>query len=169
MSTIVPFPLQYQRQQASPIDVDEVFQSTAERMSYLTSPRRYAGMIVYDTEIDCLFFLNRDRNTWKEIPVGAFTVDFMYDSSEIYNRGSITFEYDSNVDDYVLYLCLVDSTHGILPSSDTDGEFWFRVTFRFDERAVEGLLELNTLQELQDSSLPVGAPYKTASGFIKIK
>ena len=58
------FPLQFKRQQAYPIDVDQVFEFTADRVAYLTNARRYAGMIVADTELEQMFMLNTARDAW---------------------------------------------------------------------------------------------------------
>lgn len=58
------FPLQYKRQQAYPVDLDQTFWNTAERIAYLTNPRRYAGMIVSDVQEDSVYVLNKTRNAW---------------------------------------------------------------------------------------------------------
>lgn len=65
MSTVIlPLPIEYQRQQAQPIDVDTVFSTTAARTAYLTNPRRYAGMIVGDTQAGSAYMLNAARSAW---------------------------------------------------------------------------------------------------------
>lgn len=71
MATILPFPLQYQRQQALPIDVDQQFETTAARVAYLSSPRRYAGMQVYDIEADATYMLNGTKDAWREVAIGS--------------------------------------------------------------------------------------------------
>lgn len=63
MATIIS-PIQYLRQFAGPIDADSVFETTAARNAYLTSPRRYPGQLVYDLQADAAFFLNADGNAW---------------------------------------------------------------------------------------------------------
>lgn len=63
-------PIQYQRQNAEPIDVDSVFQTTAERIDYLTNPRRYAGQIVADLEDDTVYVLNSAANAWINVSGG---------------------------------------------------------------------------------------------------
>lgn len=63
------FPLQFKRQQAYPIDVDTVFYTTQDRLDHLTSPRRYIGQIVADSEEEKVYVLNKDRNAW--IAVGS--------------------------------------------------------------------------------------------------
>lgn len=64
MAALTLFPLQYKRQDAVPVDLDTTFATTADRMAYLTSPRRYAGQIVGDTEDDKTYQLNSARNAW---------------------------------------------------------------------------------------------------------
>lgn len=66
------FPLQFKRQQAYPVDVDTVFYSTADRLAYLTSPRRHMGMVVVDAEENRAYLLNNARNAW--IPIGSSTL-----------------------------------------------------------------------------------------------
>jgi hypothetical protein len=63
------FPLKFRRQQAEPIDEDAVFATTAERIAYLTSPRRYAGQVVADNELQTCFVLSADRASW--LPFGG--------------------------------------------------------------------------------------------------
>ena len=57
-------PIVFQRQIASPLDVDTVFSNTFNRNAYLTSPRRYAGQIVSDLEANAIFVLDSTRTTW---------------------------------------------------------------------------------------------------------
>lgn len=71
MSTPIPFPLILIRQQAAPIDTDTVFATTVERMAYLTSPRRYGGLVAFDMEMQQLFVLNADRTAWLTIGGGG--------------------------------------------------------------------------------------------------
>lgn len=68
------FPLQFRRQQAYPIDVDQVFYTTADRISYLTSPRRHAGQLVTDTEQNKVYVLNDNRDTW--LPISSNAIQF---------------------------------------------------------------------------------------------
>ena len=67
MAATTLFPLQYKRQDAVPIDQDITFASTAARIAYLTSPRRYAGMIVGDNEDERVYLLNTTRDAWIQI------------------------------------------------------------------------------------------------------
>lgn len=69
MAALTLFPLQYKRQDSVPIDIDMVFSTTADRVAYLTSARRYAGMLVTDLEEDTAYLLNSARDAW--IPIGA--------------------------------------------------------------------------------------------------
>jgi hypothetical protein len=69
---LTPLPLQFIRQYAGAVDQDVVFESTADRIAYLTVPRRYGGQIVFDLEIEQIFVLNAARNAW--IPIQANTV-----------------------------------------------------------------------------------------------
>jgi hypothetical protein len=67
MAALTLFPLQFKRQDSVAIDIDQIFATTAERTAYLTSPRRYAGMVVTDLELEQVFFLNTARDAW--IPI----------------------------------------------------------------------------------------------------
>lgn len=67
------FPLQFKRQYAAPLDIDIVFSTTAERLAYLTNPRRYSGQVVSDLQTETLYFLNSARDQWKEAGGGGTT------------------------------------------------------------------------------------------------
>jgi hypothetical protein len=69
MSNILEFPLQFQRQYAGPLDKDSVFATTADRMSYLTNARRYAGQPIADLELGKLFLINATKDAY--IPIGG--------------------------------------------------------------------------------------------------
>lgn len=69
MAALTLFPLQYKRQDSVPVDIDMVFATTAERIAYLTSPRRYAGMLVSDTQEEKAYLLNTARSAW--VPIGS--------------------------------------------------------------------------------------------------
>lgn len=60
------FPLQFKRQYAAPLDIDIVFSTTAERLSYLTNPRRYPGQVVSDLQTESVYVLNSAGTAWKE-------------------------------------------------------------------------------------------------------
>jgi hypothetical protein len=66
---LTSLPLIFIRQQDEPIDVDSTFATTAERLAYLTNPRRYGGLVSYDLEADALFVLNAAKTAW--LPVGG--------------------------------------------------------------------------------------------------
>lgn len=74
MAALTLFPLQYKRQDAVPVDIDITFSSTAERNSYLTNARRYAGMLVVDTEEDKAYLLNSTRDAWIAVGSASLTV-----------------------------------------------------------------------------------------------
>lgn len=78
MAALTLFPLQYQRQDSVPVDIDQVFATTADRLTYLTSPRRYAGQIVTDLETEGLYFLNAARNAWITIVSGRVPYDLQF-------------------------------------------------------------------------------------------
>jgi hypothetical protein len=62
------FPLNFKRQYAAPLDVDMVFDTIADKTSYLTNARRYAGQIVTCLEeTGKVFILSNDTNSWVEI------------------------------------------------------------------------------------------------------
>lgn len=69
MAQQTALPIQYIRQYAGPIDVDEVFDTTAARNAYLTNPRRYAGQKVSDLQTGSVYMLNAARSSW--IPVSG--------------------------------------------------------------------------------------------------
>lgn len=58
------FPLQFKKQYAAPLDVDIVFNTTSDRLAFLTSPIRYAGQIVSDLETEKCYQLSTDTNSW---------------------------------------------------------------------------------------------------------
>jgi hypothetical protein len=57
------FALQFKRQYADSLDADYKM-TTSQRSTYLTSGNRYEGMIVYDTDLEKHFYLNKDLNAW---------------------------------------------------------------------------------------------------------
>ena len=62
------FPLQYKRQYNAPLDVDMRFDTLIELNSYLSSARRYAGMLVTCLEAEGkVFVLNNAEDAWVEI------------------------------------------------------------------------------------------------------
>jgi hypothetical protein len=61
------FPLQFKRQFSAPVDVDAVFATTAERIAYLTSERRYAGQIVSDLQDGRTYQLNSAKTAWVHV------------------------------------------------------------------------------------------------------
>jgi hypothetical protein len=61
------FPLQFKKQYAAPLDVDVVFDTTSARISFLTSPIRYAGQIVSDLQTQKCYQLSTNTNSWIEI------------------------------------------------------------------------------------------------------
>lgn len=64
---LTPNPLQFVRQYNDAPYSDMTFSTTSDRMAYLTSPRRYAGMIVTDNERQEVFILSADTNSWISI------------------------------------------------------------------------------------------------------
>lgn len=69
MAALTLFPLQYKRQDSVPLDIDMTFPDTASRNAYLSSPRRYAGMLVVDLQEDKAYLLNSTRTAW--VPIGG--------------------------------------------------------------------------------------------------
>lgn len=65
------FPLQYLRQNAQPIDVDSVFNTTAERLAYLSNGRRYPGQVVADLQENKVYVLDSAGSAWIEIGSGG--------------------------------------------------------------------------------------------------
>lgn len=68
------FPLKFRRQQAEPIDEDIVFATTADRIAYLSNPRRYAGQVVADNEEQLPYYLNAARDAWLPFSSGGTSV-----------------------------------------------------------------------------------------------
>jgi hypothetical protein len=73
------FPLQFKKQYAAPLDVDIVFDTTSARISFLTSPIRYAGQIVSDLQTQKCYQLSTNTNSWIEI--GGETSTFLNSAS----------------------------------------------------------------------------------------
>ena len=65
------FPLQFKRQYAGPLDIDSVFETTADRTAYLTSPLRYAGQLAFDKELSLFYYMSADLTTWVEMATAA--------------------------------------------------------------------------------------------------
>jgi len=65
------FPLQFERQYSGPLDQDQVFTNTSDRLTYLTNPLRYAGQIVSDLQTQKIYQLNTAKDTWIEIGSGS--------------------------------------------------------------------------------------------------
>lgn len=69
-------PLGFIRLSSGPIDRDAVFNTTAERLAYLTNAVRYAGQTVFDRESEKLYVLNDAENAWIEVGSGAGVTSF---------------------------------------------------------------------------------------------
>ena len=59
--------MQFKRMFAANLDPDYSFKTKADLDKYLTSPLRYAGMIVYCEETDKLYRLSKALDKWEEI------------------------------------------------------------------------------------------------------
>ncbi len=69
-ASIIDWPVVFDRQFAKPLVEGYWFATTADRMNYLSNPRRYAGQEVYDYELHKKFRLSKDYTAWEEIAVG---------------------------------------------------------------------------------------------------
>ena len=68
------FPLQFKRQYAGSLDVDEVFKTRLEMEEYLNDPVRYPGQVVTCLEEEgSIFILNKDRDKWISSKLVAVT------------------------------------------------------------------------------------------------
>lgn len=68
----IPMPLQFVRQFNKAPYLDMTFDTTADRVAYLSSPRRYGGMQVVDKELEQCFYLNTAEDTWLSlVPPGG--------------------------------------------------------------------------------------------------
>lgn len=76
---LTPNPLKFVRQHDEPLDVDFVFATTADRVTYLTDARRYAGQIVADVQEEKAYMLNASKDTWIEIGTGGGSSDLELD------------------------------------------------------------------------------------------
>jgi hypothetical protein len=77
------FPLQFKRQYAAPLDVDIVFDTTSDRITFLTNPIRYAGQIVSDLQTQKCYQLSTNTNSWIEI--GGETLSILNSLSANWN------------------------------------------------------------------------------------
>ena len=75
MATSIIFPLQFERQYSGPLDVHDVFETTADRLAYLSNPLRYAGQIVSDLEDERIYKLDSTLTKWVES--GKDAIDWM--------------------------------------------------------------------------------------------
>jgi len=66
MSKII-FPLQFERQYSGPLDIHQVFNTSSDRIAYLSNPLRYAAQIVSDLQTQKCYQLSTDTNSWIEI------------------------------------------------------------------------------------------------------
>ena len=83
------FPLQFKRQYSAPLDLDLVFTTTANRIAYLTRPRRYAGQIVTDLEDGKIYRLNSTRDEWIDISVQGSTRYLALTGGQVYGNVTI--------------------------------------------------------------------------------
>lgn len=101
----IDFPIQLRRQYTGPLDVDTVFDTTAEMESFLsTEERRYAGMIVACLEQEGkAFILNSARDQWLSVALGFGKFDELDDEQvtiddedllvmRTYNSGSASYD-----------------------------------------------------------------------------
>lgn len=70
---LLPSPFKLVRQHNEAPFQDMVFATNAERNAFLTSPRRYAGMVVADLEDSALYFLNAAKTAWVSIGTATYT------------------------------------------------------------------------------------------------
>ncbi len=105
-SVLTPLPLRYIRQYPESTDIDETFASTAERMAYLTNPRRYPGQIVSDLEQDgAVWVLNTARDKWNQVGSNIEIADNYAGISKLTNRRLIYVVSDeTNNGDISLYI-----------------------------------------------------------------
>lgn len=93
MAQLTLFPLQYQRQDAVPIDIDQVFSTTSGRTTYLSSPRRYAGQIVSDLQSQQGYMLSADKTTWLPLTstfsTSGITLDLVLSNGNTTTRNAV--------------------------------------------------------------------------------
>ena len=78
------FPLQFLRQYQGPLDADLIFNLSSDRTSYLTNPRRFAGMMVYDQENSRTYVLNSASDAWLEVPVSSSSSEIQLSLGQLY-------------------------------------------------------------------------------------
>ena len=191
------FPLQFKRQYAAPLDLDAVFSTAALRTTYLTNPRRYAGMLVSDLEnIGKIYQLSADTNSWieaggsssgsgskvfateaartaflsddKRIP-GMLATDLEHDGKlyELNSTGDTWLEIGGGVAEMAMR-----TTATMLqwrPSSTAD---WIDLLVRADLQGKDFVL-LGTVQTLDDlaalSDVPLNSAYLLANGDLYVR
>jgi hypothetical protein len=68
MATVtVDFPLQFKRLFDGPLDLEAVFNTTADRLAYLNSGARYAGQLVSDLQDGKIYMLNNSKTAWVDV------------------------------------------------------------------------------------------------------
>lgn len=67
MSRELLFTMPFKRQYTGPLDADSYFLTESDLISYLTSPRRHPGQIVYCEENDKIFRLSKTKDSWSEV------------------------------------------------------------------------------------------------------
>lgn len=82
------FPLQFKRQFAAPLDIDQKFSTTAERTAYLSSALCTTGLTAYDAETDNMYYVS--STGWKEIgssnePLFLASASYTITSTDISN------------------------------------------------------------------------------------
>lgn len=153
-SLTVLLPIQFQRQESVPIDVDMTFNTTESRNSYLTNPRRYAGQIVSDREEEKVYLLNTAKTAW--VPIGGTEIDLVYSSLKTYNTGSlVVLEIGPGI--YGLFVAKEDSIIDVLPSSSQDK--WYQINTtgvqeKINEELIGNLDGVNTIFELPFPYIP---------------
>lgn len=81
MAGDVQLAIKFKRQYAGNLDIDYTFETTIERMDYLTNARRYPGQMVFDAELEAVFYLNADADAWLAMG-GLPSIDDTDDVSE---------------------------------------------------------------------------------------
>lgn len=89
MTTILtPMPLKFIRQSGEPLDIDFIFLVEFDMRTYLTNPRRFAGMVVGCIETSAAYVLNATKDAWIRIAsankkVTTYNTDYLIQRSDI--------------------------------------------------------------------------------------
>lgn len=130
----LPFPLQFKRQYANPLDPDIVFSSTTSLDDYLSSALRYAGQIATNLEDEgAIYIMSNDLTKWIKFNGGSDIVtpdtSPIWDSGTTYTSGEFVSYVNTESSDpqfQINYIYVAQSTitAGTSPEDDQINWLW---------------------------------------------